>query len=85
MWTPGVPFLEMLKAALLNIRLGANGNLTNKLLEAILKEPNGITTWKSFISAYVREHSPMSSHFIETIDWIEKRIRKTEGLQYDKR
>jgi len=73
-WTPGVPFLELLKAAVLNIKLGANGNLRTKLVEAIIKEPNGIVTWKSFLSTYVREHGPMSKHFNETIEWVEKRI-----------
>ena len=74
-WTPGVPFVELVNAALLNIRLGKNGNLQEKLVEAIMKEPNGITTYKSLLNAFILEHGPkMSKHFNTTIDWIEKRI-----------
>ena len=73
-WTSGVPFIELIKAALLNIKLGANGNLQEKLVEAIMKEPNGKTTYKSVLSAYKLEHGPMSNHFNDTISWIGKRI-----------
>jgi hypothetical protein len=73
-WTPGVPFIELVKAAFLNIKLGANGNLREKLLKAIMKEPNGRTIYQSILSAYVREHENVGSHFNETVKWIEKRI-----------
>lgn len=74
-WTPGVPIIELFKAALLNIKLGANGNLREKLVEIIVKNPNGITIWKSVLSAYRKEHgNKMGDHFNETIEWIEKRI-----------
>jgi len=73
-WTPGVPIIELFRAALLNIKLGANGNLREKLLEAIMNSPNGRTVWKSVLSAYRKEHGEMSKHFNETIEWIEKRI-----------
>ena len=74
-WTDGVPFIEIVNAALLNIKLGKNGNLQEKLVEVIMKEPNGVKTYKSMLSAFKSEHGPkMSDHFNNTIDWIEKSI-----------
>jgi len=73
--TAGVPIVELFRAALLNIKLGANGNLREELVKVIIKNPNGITVWKSVLSAYKREHGgKMSDHFNETVAWIEKRI-----------
>jgi len=73
--TDGVPLVESFRAGLLNIKLGANGNLKEKLVEIIIKNPNGRTVWKSVLSAYKREHcGAMGDHFNETIEWIEKRI-----------
>ena len=73
--TAGVPMIELFRAALLNIKLGANGNLREELVKVIIKN-NGISVWKSVLSAYKRENgNVMSEHFNETIDWIEKRIK----------
>jgi len=73
--TAGVPMVELFRAALLNIKLGANGNLREELVKVIIKNPSGITVWKSVLSAYKREHGgKMSAHFNETVEWIEKRI-----------
>lgn len=73
-WTDKAPLLELFKASLLSIRLGANGNIKEKLLEVIIKNPNGKTLWKSVLSAYKRDHGDMGEHFKETINWIEKRL-----------
>jgi len=73
--TAGVPMVELFRAALLNIKLGANGNLREELVKVIMKN-NGISVWKSVLSAYKRENgNKMSDHFNETIEWIEKRIK----------
>jgi len=74
-WTQGVPLVELFEAAISNIRLGANGNLKEKLVEAIMHAENGKTIWKSVLGNYLREHGHKTSeHFSNTIDWIEKRI-----------
>jgi len=74
-WTQGVPLVELFEAAISNIRLGANGNLKEKLFEAIMHAENGKTIWKSVLGNYLREHGhEVSEHFSNTIDWIEKRI-----------
>jgi hypothetical protein len=70
-----VPMVELFRAALLNIKLGANGNLREKLVGSIMSNPNGKTVWKSVLNAYRKEHGGvMNQHFNETIEWIEKRI-----------
>jgi len=74
-WTQGVPLIELYQSGLSNIRLGANGNLKEKLVEAIVHAPDGRAIWKSVLSNYMREHGHnVSKHFTDTIDWIEKRI-----------
>jgi len=74
-WTDGVPLIELYNSAISNIRLGANGNLKEKLIAAIMHAPDGRAIWKSVLGAYMREHGQkVSQHFLDTIDWIEKRI-----------
>jgi predicted Holliday junction resolvase-like endonuclease len=77
-WSSESPFIELVRAALLNIRLGANGNLRNKLLQSIMKEPNGRKIYQSVLSAYINERKErkenIDDHFYKTIEWIEKRI-----------
>jgi len=74
-WTEGVPLIELYNAAISNIRLGANGNLKEKLAEAIIHAPDGRAIWKSVLGSYLMEHKHnVSEYFINTIDWIEKRI-----------
>jgi hypothetical protein len=74
-WNDDVPFVEKTKAAFLSIKLGANGNLRGKFIQMILKEPNGIKTFRSLLSTYKRESEHnISKHFTETIDWIEKQL-----------
>jgi len=74
-WTDGVPLIEFYEAGISNIKLGANGNLKEKLVEAIMHAPDGRAIWKSILSNYMREHGHnVSDHFSNTIDWIEKRI-----------
>jgi hypothetical protein len=69
------PFVELVNAALLNIKLGANGNIRGKLANAIIKEPNGREIYQSILSAYMKEYGKtIGDHFIKTIDWIEKRL-----------
>jgi len=74
-WGQGVPFVELVEAALLNILLGANGNMREKLVVAIMKEPNGRIIYQSILNSFIRKHEKqINSHFKETIAWIEKRI-----------
>jgi len=74
-WTQGVPLIELFEAAISNIRMGANGNLKEKLVEAIIHAPDGVSIWKSVLGNYLREHGHnVSEHFSNTIEWIEKRI-----------
>jgi hypothetical protein len=71
----GVPFVELVEAALMNIMLGANGNTRDKLLAAIMKESNGRIIYQSILSSFIRKHEKnITNHFKETITWIEKRI-----------
>jgi len=74
-WTQGVPLVELFEAAISNIKLGANGNLKEKLLAAIIHAQDGRSIWKSVLGNYLREHGHnVSERFSNTIDWIEKRI-----------
>jgi len=74
-WGQGVPFVELVEAALMNIMLGANGNMREKLVGAIMKEPNGRVIYQSVLNSFIRKHEKnINSHFKETIAWIEKRI-----------
>jgi hypothetical protein len=77
-WTPGVPFIELVRAALLNVALGANGNLREKLTQAIIKRPSGREDYQSELNSFIKERKKreekISDHFYKTIDWIEKRL-----------
>jgi hypothetical protein len=69
------PFVSLVKGALLNIKLGANGNVREKLVQAIIKEPNGRELYQSILSDYMMQYGKtVGEHFIKTIDWIEKRL-----------
>lgn len=71
----GIPFVELVEASLLNIMLGANGNVREKLHKAIMNEPNGRIVYQSILSAFMRKHGKNTGdHFNKTIEWIEKRV-----------
>jgi hypothetical protein len=74
-WNDNIPFVERLKAAFLSIKLGANGNLREKLVKIIIQEPNGVVTYKSELSSYLRANEKsITPHFRETIGQIDKKI-----------
>jgi len=72
-----VPFPDLVESSLTSIMLGGNGNVRDKLVNAIIKEPNGRVNYQSQLGAFIRKHEKnikTNSHFKETITWIEKRI-----------
>jgi len=77
-WNDSIPFIERLRAAFLSFKLGANGNLRNKLVKIIIAEPNGVTTFRSEVNTYIRDHEKnkkiLIPHFYQTIEWIDKQI-----------
>jgi len=77
-WNDNIPFIERLRAAFLSFKLGANGNLRDKLIKIIIEEPNGVTTFRSEVNSYIREHEKnkklLIPHFYKTIEWLEKQI-----------
>jgi len=74
----GVPFVEVIKAGLLNINLGANGNLKKRMVEVILgfgKE--GIPNYRSLLNEFVKNSEvKISEHFNETVNWIDAELNK---------
>jgi len=74
----GVPFVEVIRAGLLNANLGANGNLRPRMVEVIKgfgKE--GISVYRSLLNEFIKNNEgKLSSYFYETTAWIEKELSK---------
>lgn len=72
----GAPFVEVIKAGLLNIKLGANGNLKHRMVEVIVgfgKE--GIPIYRSILNEFIKNSKgTLSAQFYETIEWIDQRL-----------
>jgi len=76
----GVPYVEVIKAGLLNINLGANGNLKKRMVEVIKgfgKE--GAPIYRSLLNEFVKNSEvKISEHFNETINWIDAELNKKD-------
>jgi len=74
----GAPFVEVIRAALLNIKLGANGNLRDRLAEVIKGlGKDGVSIYKSLLNEFIKNSDgKLSEHFYETINWIDKELSK---------
>jgi hypothetical protein len=70
------PFVEIIRAALLNIYLGENGNLRKRLVSVIMEEgKSGVSLYNSILNEFIKEkNNNLSPHFNKTIKWVEDQI-----------
>jgi len=72
----GAPFLEVIKAGLLNIMLGQNGNLIDRMVDVIMGFGNkGVETYRSTLNEFIdKNRSKLDSYFWDSIKRLEAKI-----------
>jgi hypothetical protein len=73
----GAPFDETVKAILMNISLGENGNHKDRLKEVIIgKGEGGVKDYRSKLNEFVKENkNRLDGHFYKVIDEIDREVR----------
>jgi molecular chaperone DnaK (HSP70) len=73
-WGEKAPFVEVVKAILLNLKLGANGNTEERLKEVIMGMPNGLQLFRSIFNDFIKNNK-VSAEFHQVIE------RATRGMR----
>jgi isopentenyl diphosphate isomerase/L-lactate dehydrogenase-like FMN-dependent dehydrogenase len=75
-WGEKAPFVEVIKAMLLAIKLETNGNMRTRLVEVIMGMENGKSLFESILNAYKKDNPEVreNKYFNDTIEWVYARI-----------
>ncbi|MDR2731411.1 MAG: hypothetical protein LBB81_11015 [Treponema sp.] len=75
-WGNKAPFVEVIKAGLLNIKLGENGNLKERMIEVIMGLDNGVEIYRSLVNEFIKANKEVNTNdfFKETMEWINRRL-----------
>jgi len=72
----GAPFDETVRALLMNISLGENGNHENRLVEVVMgKGKGGVEDYRSKLNEFIKENKDrLDGRFYEAVERVGKRL-----------
>jgi hypothetical protein len=75
-WGEKAPFVEVIRAILMGVKLGTNGNMRERLIEVIMGMKDGKSLFESVLNIYRKDNpdTAQNKYFNDTIDWVYRRL-----------
>lgn len=75
-WGDKAPFVEVVKAILLNLWLRENGNTRDRLVEVVAGMRGGMQLFNSILGEFCKEHAEPNDGFWNDIHYIHDKVKE---------